>query len=231
MSEKAPKIFADPLDFDELFPGRFLKAGEFKDKKVTLTMTKIKLEELVGDKGAVVKGVVMFKETEKHWALNKTNGMCLRAMFGRQVQAWVGRRVTLYPGSWDGEQAIRVWGSPDIDKDQDVQIALPRKRPFNMMMHAMRKPAGPAAQTQSTSAAESEGAGGVAAADPTTNEEQPKAPTQARAIELLRGAKTLEALKDARRTIWGLYAAAQEQVPLDVEFAATHHRETLEQPS
>ena len=133
------KVLPKPVDWDELYPGRFLKAGDFKGKPVTLTISEVRLEELVGDKGPQVKGVISFKQTEKQWALNKTNGLCLRAMFGRKVQEWVGKRVTLYPAVWNGDLCIRVYGSPDIDGDQEVSIALPRKRPFVMTMHKTEK--------------------------------------------------------------------------------------------
>ena len=139
------KTLPTPVDWDELYPGRFLKAGEFKGKKPTLTIAAVKIEELVGDTGPQIKGVIRFERTEKELALNKTNGICLKEMFGRKVQEWVGKRVTLYAGTWDGEECIRVWGSPDIAEDREVQVALPRKRPFKMMMHRVesRAPAKP----------------------------------------------------------------------------------------
>lgn len=128
-----------PVDWDELYPGRFIKAGEFKGKKPTLTITMVRIEELVGDKGPQIKGVIGFQQTEKHWALNKTNGICLKEMFGRKVQEWVGKRVTLFAGVWDGEECIRVWGSPDLEADKEVTVQLPRKRPFKMTMHRVEK--------------------------------------------------------------------------------------------
>lgn len=130
-----PKVIQKPVDWDELYPGRFIKAGDFKGKNVTLKILAVRVEELVGDKGPQMKGVISFEKTEKQWALNKTNGLCLKAMFGRMVQDWVGRRVTLFASMWDGEQCIRVFGSPDLREDMTVQVALPRKRPFEMTMH------------------------------------------------------------------------------------------------
>lgn len=125
-----------PVDYDQLYPGRFLKAGEFKGKKVTLTIKDIDLDKLIGNDGKEkTKGVVSFVETEKQIPLNKTNGICLRAMFGRKVQEWVGKRIILFPGQWNGEEAIRIYGSPDIPEEQAVEISLPRKKPFTMTMH------------------------------------------------------------------------------------------------
>lgn len=135
MATAAPKVFPKPVDWDELYPGRFLKAVDFKGKNVTLEISEVKIEELIGDKGPQIKGVISFKKTEKQWALNKTNGICLKEMFGKKVQEWVGRRVTLFPGTWDGDDCIRVYGSPEIEQDREVTIALPRRRPFQMTMH------------------------------------------------------------------------------------------------
>lgn len=134
MSEE--KKLPKPVDWDQLYPGRFLKAGEFQGKKVTLTIAEVDLDELIGNDGSKkVKGVVTFRETPKQIPLNKTNGLCLRAMFGRKVQEWIGKKIILFAGQWNGEEAIRIWGSPEIAEEQSVEIALPRKKPFNMTMH------------------------------------------------------------------------------------------------
>ena len=124
-----------PVDWDELYPGRFIKAGEFNGKKPTLTVTAVDIDELEGDTGKKIKGVISFKETPRQLALNKTNGLCLRAMFGRKVQEWVGKRITLFVTQWNGEDAIRIFGSPDIDQDLVVDVKLPRKKPIEMTMH------------------------------------------------------------------------------------------------
>lgn len=135
-----------PVDWDELYPGRFLKAGEFRGKKVMLTVKDIELDELESDSGKKVKGIVSFKETTKQIPLNKTNGICLREMFGRTLTAWPGKRVALYEGIWNGEPCIRVWGSPDIEQDRTITVQLPRKKPFQMTMHKIGgKPGGTSA--------------------------------------------------------------------------------------
>lgn len=131
----APK---KPVDWDELYPGRFLKAGELHGKKVTLTIRDVDVEELIGDKGAKMKGIVSFEKTPKQIALNRTNGTCLREMFGRTLANWVGKRVVIFPGEWNGEPCIRIWGSPDIDRDMQIEVALPRRRPVPMTMHSTK---------------------------------------------------------------------------------------------
>ena len=141
MSEN--KALPHPVDWDQLYPGRFLKAGEFLGRKVTLTISDVELDELEGDKGKKVKGVVSFKETTRQLCLNRTNGICLKAMFGRKLAEWAGKRVTLFPGNWNGEECIRVWGSPDIAKDEEIVIELPRKKPTRMTMHKTVKASAP----------------------------------------------------------------------------------------
>lgn len=204
MAEKV-KVLPKPVDWDELYPGRFIKATEFKGQKVTLRISEVRIEELVGDKGPQIKGVIGFERTEKQWALNKTNGLCLREMFGRKVQEWVGKRVTLFPSQFDGEDCIRVWGSPDIAEDKQITIALPRRRPFEMTMHRTVK-------------------GGSATAATTE-----QVPDTAKAIAQLRAAESIDAFDTERKSLWQLYAATNTQIPLDVEAAATERRETLEQ--
>lgn len=137
-----------PVDFDQLYAGRFLKAGELLGKKVTLTISDVDLENLVGEDGAKkAKAIISFDKTEKKLVACKTNGICIKAMFGSKLSEWLGKRVTIFPDTWNGEPCIRVWGSPDIAQDLDVVIALPRRRPFTKTMHKIE------AQTQAANAA------------------------------------------------------------------------------
>lgn len=129
------------MDYDELFPGRFLKSGEFKGRDVTLTITGVRLEELPQDKGGTkIRGILQFAQTKKELVLNRTNGECIKAMWGRDTDAWLGKRLTLYPAPYQGtETCIRVKGSPDLDDAIVAQVALPRKRPFEMRLEPTGK--------------------------------------------------------------------------------------------
>lgn len=123
------------FDFDELYPGRFLKSGEFKGLDVILTIAKVELEKLEGEKGARMRGILSFRESEKQLVLNRTNGECLKAMFGRATDAWLGKRVVLWPAPFTdpftGEvgTAIRVRGSPDIAADVSFELRLSKRKP------------------------------------------------------------------------------------------------------
>lgn len=134
------KQLPKPLSYDDLYPGRFIKAADFRGKNTTLTIVDVLTEELEDEKGRHVKGILKFAKTEKQLALNRTNGECIKGMFGRDIGAWIGKRVTFYPAPYDGNlplditECIRVFGSPDIDADKVVTVRLPRKKPRNVTM-------------------------------------------------------------------------------------------------
>lgn len=122
------------LSYDQLFPSRFIKAGEFGGKPVTLTITAVEMEELEKEDGTEKNApIVSFKETKRQWVLIKTNAQCLLAMWGPNTDDWVGKRVTLFPerdasGLSDSGLCIRVKGSPDIDGPIVASIKLPRRK-------------------------------------------------------------------------------------------------------
>jgi hypothetical protein len=139
-----PPQLKKPIDWDELYPGRFLKAGQLGERKPTVTIKSVDLEELADDKGNPKrKGVITFVELPYQLALNKTNGLLLRELFGRDLNKWPGRKITLYQGkvesgSQKGEPAVRIWGSPELPQNRTVSIQLPRKRPMQIELHAVQ---------------------------------------------------------------------------------------------
>lgn len=131
--------FPKPVDFDQLYPGRFLKSGDLLGKKVTVVINDVTIDELEGEKGKKVQGILYLRGKDKQIVLNKTNGICLKAMFGRKLGDWIGKRIVIFQSQTrfgaDTVDCIRIWGSPDIAKDMTVTINLPKKRPFDMVMH------------------------------------------------------------------------------------------------
>lgn len=118
------------LDFEALFPGRFIKAADLNGREVTVTVSDVDLEDLPQEKGGdKAKGIVSFSDAKKKLVLNRTNGECIKAMFGRKCDDWTGKRITLYPTEWNGEPCVRIKGSPDIAKPITFELKLPRKKP------------------------------------------------------------------------------------------------------
>jgi hypothetical protein len=151
MSEQHEPTPKKPVDFDELFPGRFLKAGLLGGKNVTLRITAVDVEPLPQDDGRDRKrGIISFAKTDMQLVMNSTNGQCLRAMFGRKVQEWVGKSITLRPDrdrfGRETVDCIRIAGSPDIAATMTCEISLPRKKPRTVTLE--KTGAAPAAAAQ-----------------------------------------------------------------------------------
>lgn len=128
-----------PTSYDELYPGRFLKAADLKGKKVTLTLADVDLEELEGDDGKKTKCIISFQGKQKKLVACKTNGLCIKEMFGKDIANWIGKRVTMFEDVWNGEPCLRVWGSPDIAESMEITITLPRRRPFKKTLHKVER--------------------------------------------------------------------------------------------
>lgn len=117
------------MDVDMMFPSRFIKAADLQGKEVTVEIAGTNLDELDGDGGKKTKGIVSFVGKKKKWVLNRTNAMCLKAMFGRETDAWKGHKVTLYPTTFNDEPCVRVKGSPELKAPLEFELKLPKKKP------------------------------------------------------------------------------------------------------
>lgn len=122
-------------DYKLGFSGRFVEAADFGDAAPTVVVEAVNLEEIPDPETGVVRErwVIAFKGKKKPWVLNRTNAECLTAMFGRDVDGWIGKAVTLcseqvrlggktVPG-------IRVKGSPMLEAPLTFELKLPRKKP------------------------------------------------------------------------------------------------------
>ena len=140
-----PAELIQPKNYDQLYPGRFLKAGILDGKKVSLTIASVKHEKLEGEKGEELKVVMSFAERQMQLVLCKTNAICIKAMFGHLVAGWIGKKVTLFEGKVEvagpmkGQPCIRIWGSPEIADDQPVAVKLPKRKAFEMTMHRVEQ--------------------------------------------------------------------------------------------
>lgn len=66
-----------------------------------------------------VKGKAKNKTT---WICAKTIGYQLEAMFGKDPAAWVGKLIGVYVAEVKREPAVRVYGSPAIDRDVTIEV-------------------------------------------------------------------------------------------------------------
>jgi hypothetical protein len=143
------------VDATQIIAGKYIKSEQFGGKEPLLTIADVKLENVEPDekKAPEFKGVVTFAEKSKRpphaqlrWLLNVTNCKALIAMFGKETEAWKGKRVVLYsqpmtdPFTKLPITAIRVRGSPDLEKD--VQFSMRKRGQKQPEIHKVIKTGG-----------------------------------------------------------------------------------------
>lgn len=120
------------ITYESAFPGRFLKAALLNGKNTTVTLERVYMEELEGDKGKENKLIAAFEGKKLEFVLCKTNAFCLREMWGSKVAGWLGKRVTLMPTTTNfgpkKVDCIRIFGSPDIPVPLEVSARIGRKQ-------------------------------------------------------------------------------------------------------
>lgn len=137
-------------DYETLFPGRFLKSADLAARDATVTIKSVAGEEIDGKD----KVVISFEGTKKQWVCNRTGAEALKLMFGRETNGWLGKKVTLYRmmmkdpfGGDDAPEigAVRVRGSPEIDKPMSAEVKRGRKTLKISVKPTGKAPAKPAA--------------------------------------------------------------------------------------
>jgi hypothetical protein len=132
------------LTYESAFPGRFLTAGHFDGKKITLTVADVYQEDLEGSdkKSKPPKMVMSFVGKKMELVIPKTNAYCIKEMFGRKCIDWVGKRITFFPTKCrfgpSMVDCIRVWGSPDFPEDRDVTVPQGRNTPWQTTLHTVK---------------------------------------------------------------------------------------------
>ncbi|HTO86067.1 MAG TPA: hypothetical protein VMR54_00870 [Thermoanaerobaculia bacterium] len=164
------------MNWKLMFKGDYLAAIEFGTKVFNAEIKEVRLCKLEGEDGRQKdKGVVFFKGQDKGWVLCKTNAMCLAAMFGQDTTEWVGKRVTLFAKMVQvGKQmqpGIRVKGSPSLTEPMDVEIKLPRKKPFKMRMEVTGRANGKQTTPPPETAPDDGDSGPPDDSEPTTDEQ------------------------------------------------------------
>lgn len=93
----------------------YLCAFDLQGRDVTLTISEVRGGELTGNGGKKSrKPLIFFAESKsgKPLAFNATNSKIVAGFFGNDTDAWIGKRITLYPTTtqFGGEEreCIRV---------------------------------------------------------------------------------------------------------------------------
>jgi hypothetical protein len=89
------------MHYAKMFDNEFVGAWDLTDdddKPVdkTVTIERIEKRKIKGPRGEETKPVLFFNGTPKGMITNKTNARTIAGMYGADVNAWVGKRITLY---------------------------------------------------------------------------------------------------------------------------------------
>lgn len=96
------------MNYLTLFDSDWLRHCDLADRPHTVTITKVVQGELRNGKTKTRKPVVHFREFEKPFGLNKTNGKAIATLYTVETERWVGKQVELYP-------ARTTFGSEEVD--------------------------------------------------------------------------------------------------------------------
>lgn len=99
------------MDYRLFYDSEWLRAVDLRDKEVTLTISRVEPGEAkgAGKKKSKKMPVLTFREVEekhkrnpkagplKRLGLNITNAKTIAKLYGKEVDDWLGKRITLYP--------------------------------------------------------------------------------------------------------------------------------------
>ena len=87
-------------DYRSLYGKEYLGSWDLKEDDVTVTIVACTGGELTSVGGRKnKKPILSIKGTDKKLAINATNGKTIASMYGRHVEDWAGKRITLYKSS------------------------------------------------------------------------------------------------------------------------------------
>jgi hypothetical protein len=89
-------------DFRSMYDSNYLYAFDLKGRDVAVTIKDVKVAKLRSsdkNKPEQKKPVIHFKEShdERGLVLCKTNGKLIAGIYGNDTDAWLGKRITLFP--------------------------------------------------------------------------------------------------------------------------------------
>jgi hypothetical protein len=114
------------MNIDQAFPSKYVASGELPDQGIAVTIKHIQIEDLQNERGSSRKPVLYFENCTKGMVLNKTNALLIAAQHGKEMDAWIGKTITIYPTqcSMGAEivPCIRVRGLRTVPLGQGVSI-------------------------------------------------------------------------------------------------------------
>jgi len=133
--------------YDELHPGRFLKSSHLDGRPVTLTVSDFRAEHMGKKKDGSddIRGILSFREIPEQYASQMTNQVLMKAIFGDDPRAPIGKQITLGPSMVRGiggkmVPGIRIVGAPSLAQESvSVDVVFPVGRGRPKEKHVLRR--------------------------------------------------------------------------------------------
>ena len=89
---------ANKMNRNDLFPSKYLKAGDLKGQPTTLTIKSANVAALKNMQGDTEdKLVLAFADLPKKLVCNRTNYDSVADLYGDETDAWPGKKIEVYP--------------------------------------------------------------------------------------------------------------------------------------
>lgn len=122
--ENLPHMKEEIMKISQLFPSKYVKASDLEGRNVTLTITRLVIEEMGHGTEKEQKPVLYFQKATKGLVLNRTNAMIISALYGDESNDWAGKRITIYP------TRVKAFGTTqDCIRVREEIPAQPRPQP------------------------------------------------------------------------------------------------------
>src|SRR5262245_24360087 len=81
------------MNFESMFPSRWLRAADLPSEGLVATIASVKTEEI--GRSNEEKPIVRFSNVSKALVLNHTNAKAIATLYGKDVNAWIGADILL----------------------------------------------------------------------------------------------------------------------------------------
>ena len=81
------------MKMSDAFPSKYVAAHDLEGRPRKMTMANIVMEEVGRERDT--KPVLYFVGATKGMILNKTNGNCIAAQYGEDMDLWPGKDITI----------------------------------------------------------------------------------------------------------------------------------------
>jgi hypothetical protein len=99
-------------DYTTMYDSKWFRCADLDGEDRVMTIEKVKAGTVGQGEDAESKPILWFAGVRQPFAANKTNGKTISTLYGRDTEAWIGKKITLFPTTteYGGEtvECIRV---------------------------------------------------------------------------------------------------------------------------